>query len=66
MEKAKNQLVETAEKEINIGELMAKFYKSQEDAESDKQEKARIGLKRKHIEDAVSFNKKLLAFLNTL
>jgi hypothetical protein len=66
MDKVKQELVDICEKEINRGNIFVGFYKKQEEATKDKEAKAKIGLKIKQSEDAVSFNTEFLNYLKSI
>jgi hypothetical protein len=66
MEQAKKEIIEMCEKEIGRGEIFMGFYKKQELKEKNKEEKAKIGLKIKQIEDSVKINSEILDYVKSL
>jgi len=62
MEKIKEQVIETCEREIDMAKYYIGFYKYQESKEK-KEDAAKTALKRQQIEDALKTNELMLARL---
>jgi hypothetical protein len=66
MEQAKNEIIAMCEKEIGRGQIFIGYYTIKEKEEKNKEDKAKLGLKIKQLEDTVKINTDILNYVKSL